>query len=86
MQDVCIFRRIEKKYLITEAQSRALLERIGPDLKADAHGESTVCSLYLDTPDWLLIRNCIFLLKLRHPRSGQPRISGTEKEVPRRGV
>ena len=76
MQDVCIFRRIEKKYLITEAQSRALLERIGPDLKADAHGESTVCSLYLDTPDWLLIRNSMeartYKEKLRLRSYGTP--------------
>ncbi len=76
MQDVCIFRRIEKKYRITQEQRRELLERIGAKLAPDAHGVSTVCSLYLDTPDWLLIRNSIeattYKEKLRLRSYGTP--------------
>ncbi|MBQ2062719.1 MAG: polyphosphate polymerase domain-containing protein [Oscillospiraceae bacterium] len=76
MQDVCIFRRIEKKYLITQQQRAALLEQIASRLKPDEHGKSTVCSLYLDTPDWLLIRNSIeattYKEKLRLRSYGTP--------------
>lgn len=57
--DICIFKRIEKKYKLTEEQHRLLLSKIESRLIPDAHGRSTVCSLYLDTPDFLLIRNSI---------------------------
>lgn len=53
------FRRIEKKYLLTARQKETLLARIGSRLTPDIHGESTIFSLYLDTPDHLLIRNSI---------------------------
>lgn len=59
MSDICIFRRVEKKYLISQEQYRGLMRRIGQRLVPDEHGQSTVCSLYLDTPDWLLIRSSI---------------------------
>lgn len=29
---------------------------MAPYMKEDEHGRSTICSLYLDTPDYLLIR------------------------------
>ena len=57
--DICIFKRIEKKYMLTVAQYDALLPRIADRLIPDAHGRSTVCSTYLDTPDFRLIRNSI---------------------------
>ena len=76
MSDICIFRRIEKKYLITHAGRRELMDRVGEKLQPDAHGESTVCSLYLDTPDWLMIRNSIdattYKEKLRLRSYGTP--------------
>ena len=59
MKDIMIFRRVEKKYRLTPAQKDALLERITGHLTPDAHGRNTICSLYLDTPDHLLIRNSI---------------------------
>ena len=59
MSDICIFRRIEKKYLLTEEQRLTLLDRIGENLQPDEYGRSTVCSLYLDTPDFRLIRSSI---------------------------
>lgn len=58
-QDNCVFQRVEKKYLLTLDQKRRLLERIGPRLEEDRYGKSTVCSLYLDTADSLLIRNSL---------------------------
>ena len=76
MSDICIFRRIEKKYLICGAQRRELIDRIGERLAPDAYGESTVSSLYLDTPDWLMIRNSIdattYKEKLRVRSYGTP--------------
>lgn len=76
MSDICIFRRIEKKYLLTEAQRRELMERIREHLQPDEYGRSTVCSLYLDTPDWLMIRNSIdattYKEKLRLRSYGTP--------------
>ena len=59
MQDICIFKRVEKKYHISLSQKDALFSRIDSYLVPDVHGKSTICSLYLDTPDHLLIRNSI---------------------------
>ena len=59
MDATCVFKRIEKKYLLSEAQQEALLQRIGAHLKPDEYGRSTVLSLYLDTPDHRIIRNSI---------------------------
>ena len=59
MDATCVFKRIEKKYLLSEAQQEALLQRIGAHLKPDEYGRSTVLSLYLDTPDHRIIRTSI---------------------------
>ena len=52
-----IFERTEIKYIITLKQREALLKLISSYIKPDEYGESTVCSLYFDTDDFLLIRN-----------------------------
>ena len=52
-----IFERTEIKYIITLKQREALLRLIESCIKPDEYGESTVCSLYFDTDDFLLIRN-----------------------------
>lgn len=76
-KDICIFKRVEKKYRMTAAQRDALLLDIGSYLIPDVHGRSTVCSIYLDTPDHLLIRNSIdartYKEKLRLRSYGLPR-------------
>lgn len=59
MRDIFVFKRVEKKYRINKAKKMQLLSLINSRLIPDAHGVSTVCSLYLDTPDHLLIRNSI---------------------------
>lgn len=59
MQDIYIFKRVEKKYRVDQAKKDALIEHCKERLIPDPHGKSTVCSLYLDTPDRLLIRNSI---------------------------
>lgn len=76
MKDIMIFKRVEKKYRLTPAQKEALLQIIGPRLTPDAHGRNTICSLYLDTPDHLIIRNSIiaktYKEKLRLRSYGTP--------------
>ena len=54
-----IFERIEKKYRITEEQKEAILREIGDRIQEDRFCRSTIQSLYLDTPDHLIIRNSI---------------------------
>ncbi len=58
-QPVYIFRRVEKKYCISRDRQAALLAEVAEHLVPDSHGNSTVCSLYLDTPTNLLIRSSI---------------------------
>lgn len=58
-KEICIFKRIEKKYRLTQQQKDSLIKLIGDYLTPDSHGKSTICSLYLDTPDFLMIRNSI---------------------------
>lgn len=57
-----IFQRYETKYMITRRQREAILAAASEYLCADEHGRSMVCSVYLDTPDYLLIRR-----SLEHP-------------------
>ena len=59
METTCVFKRVEKKYLLTEERYEALFRRIGAQLRPDEFGRSTVLSLYLDTPDHRIIRNSI---------------------------
>ena len=59
MQELYFFKRIEKKYLITPAMRDELLAVLGDKLQPDAHGRSTIMSLYLDTPDFRLIRQSL---------------------------
>ena len=54
-----IFERTEKKYIITLSQRKQLLRMIDAYIKPDEYGESTVCSLYFDTPDYRLIRQSL---------------------------
>ena len=57
--DICIFKRVEKKYLLDDQTFRKFFRQIRGYLIADPHGKSTICNLYLDTPDSRLIRNSI---------------------------
>lgn len=58
-KDICIFKRIEKKYIISAGEKEKLVSLISEHLIPDKHGKSTISSLYLDTPDFLLIRKSI---------------------------
>ena len=82
MADIMIFKRYEKKYLLSNSEYEKLMSVIGEKLVPDAYGKNTLCSLYLDTPDFLLIRNSIDAIsykeKLRLRSYGVP---GTEKTL-----
>ena len=58
-KEIAIFKRIEKKYLLTLEQHAAFMALIGDMIIPDDHGKSTIQSLYLDTPDFRLIRASI---------------------------
>ena len=57
MDATYVFKRIEKKYLLSDKQYDALFHEIGAHLKPDKYGRSTVLSLYLDTSDHQIIRS-----------------------------
>ena len=50
------FERWEIKYRITAAQRAALEAAVGTRMSPDVHGDSTICNIYYDTPDYRLIR------------------------------
>ncbi len=54
-----VFQRFEIKFLLHQQQraalERAMIHRLVPDI----HGESTICNIYYDTPDFRLIRNSL---------------------------
>ena len=58
-KDNLIFKRVEKKYLLTDGLKNELLSRISPMLIPDHYGRSTISSLYLDTPDFRIVRASI---------------------------
>ena len=53
------FERREVKYLIDEKQRRAIMELIAQYMKPDEFGRSTICNVYYDTPDMLLVRRSL---------------------------
>ena len=59
MSDQMIFKRHEIKYLITKEQQLQFKQAFEKHMIADEHGESTICSLYFDTPSFQLIRRSI---------------------------
>ena len=54
--DANIFERREIKFLLTPQQRRILEQAMHGRMRPDEHGESTICNVYYDTPDYLLIR------------------------------
>ena len=51
-----IFKRYEIKYLITREQKEAIKQLMSGNMEADKYGRSTICNIYFDTPNYLLIR------------------------------
>lgn len=54
-----IFRRIEKKYIVSAGNYPLLRERLAPYVVPDAYGESTICNIYYDTERYDLIQRSI---------------------------
>ena len=54
-----VFQRHELKYVVNAAQRRALELGLCEHMIPDSHGESTVCNIYYDTPDFRLIRQSL---------------------------
>lgn len=54
-----VFKRKEKKYLLTAPQYQALLPRLQEYMTVDEHGLHTICNLYFDTDRYDLIRHSI---------------------------
>lgn len=71
-----VFRRYEKKYLLTPEQYGGLLRRLEGRLRPDRFFESHIRSLYFDTPDRRLIRRSlekpVYKEKLRLRGYGSP--------------
>jgi len=53
------FKRVEIKYMTDIDQALRLIEKCNDRMIADEHGKSTVYSLYMDTPDYLLARRSL---------------------------
>ncbi|MBQ7644588.1 MAG: polyphosphate polymerase domain-containing protein [Spirochaetales bacterium] len=54
-----LFQRYEKKYLLTEAQYRQVIEAIREKMVPDAHARYSIKNIYFDTEDYDLIRTSV---------------------------
>lgn len=70
------FQRYEKKYLVDENKYKKLCKCLEDRFEVDEYGESTICNIYFDTTNHLLIRNSIeqpvYKEKLRLRSYGTP--------------
>lgn len=57
--DINVFRRVEKKYLLTKNQYDDLMNKIKPYIEVDTYDYSVICNVYFDTDDFLLINRSI---------------------------
>ncbi|MBR4555616.1 MAG: polyphosphate polymerase domain-containing protein [Ruminococcus sp.] len=76
-----VFKRVEKKYLLSEEQYNELRKRLRTYMSVDQYGETTICNIYYDTPDHVLVRRSmekpIYKEKLRVRSYGTPKPGGT---------
>lgn len=59
MKDQMIFQRYEFKYRITKSQLQAVLQAAEPHIVPDDYSHSSIRNIYLDTPDFRLIRRSL---------------------------
>jgi hypothetical protein len=59
MKEQMVFKRYELKYLITKEQQAQIMEAMKPYMRGDEYGRSSICSIYYDTPDFLLARRSL---------------------------
>lgn len=71
-----IFKRYEKKHLLSDKKYTSLRQRLQGRLEVDKYGVISICNIYFDTPQHLLIRNSIdkpiYKEKLRLRSYGTP--------------
>lgn len=76
-----VFKRYEKKYLLSKQQLNQLKLLMSPYMEADDFGTHTISNIYYDTPDYALVRQSIekplYKEKLRVrsygiPKTGDP--------------
>lgn len=71
-----VFKRYEKKYIVTASQKERLLNTMLAYMTPDEYGQSTICNIYFDTPDYRIIRTSmekpVFKEKLRLRSYGVP--------------
>lgn len=76
-----VFQRIEKKYLLTQAQYTALRAALTDHMDQDQYGLHTIANIYYDTDDYALIRASIekpvYKEKLRVRSYGTPKADDT---------
>ena len=76
-----VFNRYEKKYLMPEDVYLVLRKRLASRMQVDQYGLHTICNIYYDTPDSLLIRRSIekpvYKEKLRLRSYGIPTLDST---------
>lgn len=75
------FKRYEKKFLLSPEQYSAIKAEIDKQFVPDEYGETKICNLYYDTPNFLTIRRSvekpIFKEKIRLRTYGVPNDSTT---------
>lgn len=59
MKNQMIFQRYEYKYLLDGRQLQAVLAAMAPHMVSDEYSRSSIRNLYLDTPDFRLIRRSL---------------------------
>ncbi len=81
MEYIQSFNRYEKKYILNAEQFAGLKEKASTLIRPDRYGEHTICSVYLDTADFMFIRNSIekpvYKEKLRLRSYGVPNENDT---------
>ena len=55
-KDITVFKRYEIKFRLSSEQRTMVEEALADRMIPDAHGQSTICNIYYDTPDFRLIR------------------------------
>lgn len=59
MKTQMTFERYELKYILSRTQLQAVLQAMEPYMRPDVFGHSSIRNLYLDTPDYRLIRRSL---------------------------
>ena len=73
-----VFNRYEKKYLMPERVYQELRGRLAPYMQVDFYGLHTICNIYYDTPDDLLIVHFDDVAVYRHLAKIRSHVLSTE--------